>query len=184
MADDIAPSVNEATIERTAEGVRPVGDGWFVVNVADLAASGNSRMGITGSPEPRDARFAEFGVNLRVLEPGQFNARYHRENEQEGFLVLSGECILVVEGEERRLRQWDFFRSPPGTEHIFVGAGDGPCAILMIGARPEAEQLHYPASEVAAKHGASAAKETPNPEEAYADWPGEFLPVRLPWPVE
>ena len=54
----------------------------------------------------------------------------------------------------------------------------------MIGARPEAEQLHYPVSELAAKHGASAAEETPNPEEAYADWPGDFAPVRLPWPVE
>ena len=109
---------------------------------------------------------------------------YHSENAREAFLALSGECTLIVEEEERPLRQWDFFHCPAGTRHIFVGAGEGPCAILMIGARSEAEQLHYPVSEVAAKHGASAAKETPNPDEAYADWPGEFVPVRLPWPVE
>jgi uncharacterized cupin superfamily protein len=98
--------------------------------------------------------------------------------------VLSGECTLIVEEQERPLRQWDFFHCPAGTRHIFVGAGDGPCAILMIGGRTEDEKLHYPVSEIAAKHGASVAKETPSPEEAYADWPGEFVPIDLPWPVE
>jgi uncharacterized cupin superfamily protein len=134
--------------------------------------------------EPRGGPFKDFGVNVHVVWPGEPSALYHSENAREAFLVLSGECTLVVEEQERPLRQWDFFHCPAGTHHIFVGAGEGPCAILMIGARSEDEQLHYPVSEVAAKHGASAAKETPNPDEAYADWPGEFVPVRLPWPVE
>jgi uncharacterized cupin superfamily protein len=108
---------------------------------------------------------------------------YHSEGAREAFLVLSGECTLIVEEQERRLRQWDFFHCPAGTRHIFVGAGDGPCAILMIGARPD-EPLLYPVSEVAAKHGASVATETPSPEEAYADWPAEFELVRLAWPLE
>ena len=98
MADDQL-RVGEAGMEPTAEGLRPIGEGWFVVNVAELAARRNDLMGITCSPEPEDARFPEFGFNLRVLEPGQFNARYHRENDQEAFLVLSGECRLIVEGE-------------------------------------------------------------------------------------
>ncbi len=97
--------------------------------------------------------------------------------------MLSGECTLVVEEEERKLRQWDYVHCPAGTRHIFVGAGDGPCAILMIGARPEIERLRYPVSEVAAKHGASVAEETENPDEAYVDWPGDYTPARLPWPV-
>jgi hypothetical protein len=67
---------------------------------------------------------------------------------------------------------------------VIVGAGDGPCAILTIGARPEVETLRYPVSEVAAKYGASAANETDEPDEAYADWPGDYLPVRLPWPLD
>jgi hypothetical protein len=92
--------------------------------------------------------------------------------------------MLIVEEQERPLRQWDYFHCPPKTRHVIVGAGDGPCAILMIGLRPEVETLHYPVSEVAAKYGASAAKETYEPDEAYADWPGEYLPVRLPWPLE
>lgn len=97
--------------------------------------------------------------------------------------MLSGECTLVVEEEERPLRQWDYFHCPADTRHVIVGAGDGPCAILMLGARPEVETLLYPVSEVAARYGASAAKETDQPDEAYADWPGEYAPVRLPWPL-
>src|SRR4029453_14249338 len=110
----------------------------------------------------------DFGVTVHVVWPGEPSALYHSENAREAFLVLSGECTLIVEEEERPLRQGDFFHCPAGTRHIF-------------GAGAEGEQLHYPGSEVAAKHGASAAKETPNPDEAYADWPGEFVPVRLPW---
>jgi uncharacterized cupin superfamily protein len=89
---------------------------------------------------------------------------------QEAFLVLSGQCRLLVEGEERLLRQWDFFHSPAGTEHIFVGAGDGPCAILMVGARPEGWSARYPVSELAARYGASAEREPPGPEGPYAGW--------------
>jgi uncharacterized cupin superfamily protein len=121
-----------------------------------------------------------------VLEPGEPNGLYHRENQQEDFLVLAGECTLIVEGEERTLRRWDFFHSPVGTEHIFVGAGDEPCVIFMAGARADPWQVTYPVSEVAARHNASAEKETAEPDEAYAG----FEPSRrarpsywhrLPW---
>jgi uncharacterized cupin superfamily protein len=178
--------MDEAKLEETPYGQNPASDeGWFVLNLADALAVRNEAKGGAIIPlEPRGGPFKDFGVNVHVVWPGEPSALYHSENAREAFLVLSGECTLVVEEQERPLRQWDFFHCPAGTHHIFVGAGEGPCAILMIGARSEDEQLHYPVSEVAAKHGASAAKETPNPDEAYADWPGEFVPVRLPWPVE
>jgi len=178
--------MDEAKLDETPYGRNPAsGEGWFVLNLADALAVRNEVKGGAIIPlEPSGGPFKDFGVNVHVVWPGEPSALYHSENAREAFLVLSGECTLVVEEQERPLRQWDFFHCPAGTRHIFVGAGEGPCAILMIGARPEAEQLHYPVSEVAAKHGASAAKETPNPDEAYADWPGEFVPVRLPWPVE
>lgn len=183
MADETPTSVAEAAIERNADGVRPVGEGWFVVNVAELAASGNPRMGISCSPEPRDARFAEFGINVRVLEPGQFNARYHRENAQEAFLVLAGECILVVEGEQRRLRSGDFFHSPPLTGHVFVGAGDGACTILMVGGRTQewCEGEGFPVDATAARYDASVARATDSPKVAYADVPADQS-ARVPWP--
>jgi uncharacterized cupin superfamily protein len=177
--------VNEASSEETPYGRYVTSEGWFVLNLGDALAVRNEEKGGALYPlESREAPFGDFGVNVRILRPGEPNALYHSESGQEGFLVLSGECTLIVEEEERTLRQWDYFHCAPGTHHIFVGAGDGPCAILMIGLRPEQETLHYPVSETAAKYGASAAKETYDPDEAYADWPGDYQPVRLPWPPE
>ena len=100
------------------------------------------------------ARFPEFGINIHVLAPGEPNCMYHGEDVQEDFLVLSGECLLLVEGEERRLRAWDFVHCPAWTEHVFIGAGDGPCAILMVGSRKPDDQVRYPVSELARRHGA------------------------------
>jgi uncharacterized cupin superfamily protein len=176
--------VSEAGAEETPYGRYITSEGWFVLNLADALAARNEQKGGAVYPlESREAPFGDIGVHVTVLWPGDPNGLYHSESGQEGFLVLSGECTLIVEEQERPLRQWDYFHCPPGTRHIFVGAGDGPCAILMLGLRPDPERLHYPVSEVAAKYGASAAKETDEPDEAYADWPGEYRPVRLPWPV-
>ena len=176
--------VNEASSEETPYGRYITSDGWFVLNLEDALAVRNEQKGGAVYPiEPREAPFRDFAVNVRVVPPGQPNALYHSEGVQEGFLVLSGECTLIVEEEERALRQWDYFHCPAETRHIIVGAGDGPCVVLMIGARPEVETLHYPASEVAAKYGASAAKETSVPDEAYSDWPGDYVPERVAWPL-
>jgi uncharacterized cupin superfamily protein len=177
--------IDEAAAEETPYGRYITSEGWFVLNLDEaLAVKNEERGGVTYPLESREARFEDFGANVQVIWPGEPNCYYHAESGQEGFLILSGECILVVEEQERRLRQWDYFHCPGGTRHVFVGAGDGPCAILMIGARSEDERIHYPISEVAAKYDASTAKETESPEEAYADWPGDFTPTRVPWPPE
>jgi uncharacterized cupin superfamily protein len=176
--------VKEASSEETPYGRYITSDGWFVHNLEEALAVRNEEKGGALYPlEPQDSRFSDFGVNIRVLWPGDANALYHSEGAQEGFFVLSGECTLIVEDEERPLRQWDYFHCPANTRHVIVGAGDGPSTILMIGSRPEVETLLYPVSEVAARHGASAAEETDDGDQAYADWPGEYKPVRLPWPL-
>jgi uncharacterized cupin superfamily protein len=162
--------VREARLEDSGSGLAPAGDGWFVVNVRDARSWTSETSGSGWLLEGAKFSFPQVGINLRVLRPGEPNALYHSESQQEAFVVLSGECKLLVEGEERLLRPWDFFHSPAGTEHIFVGAGDGPCVILMVGARSEEEQLHYPVSELAAPYGASAEEETSDPEQAYAQW--------------
>ena len=175
--------MREASSEETPFGRYITSDGWFVLNLDEALAVRNEEKGGANYPlEARAAPFADVGVNVRVLQPGEANGLYHSEGAQEGFLVLAGECTLLVEEEERTLRQWDYFHCPAGVNHIFVGAGDGPCAILMLGARRDPEELHYPVSELAAKHGVSVAKATDDPDEAYADWPGDYEPVRLPWP--
>jgi uncharacterized cupin superfamily protein len=175
------PPVDEARSQDTEYGRFITSDGWFVLNLGGALAVRNDEKGGAMYPlEPREAPFGDFGVNVRVLWPGDPNALYHSEGVQEGFLVLSGRCTLIVEGEERPLRPWDYFHCPANTRHVIVGVGDGPCAVLMIGKRPDLD-IRYPESEVAARYGASAAKETTEPSEAYADWPGEYLPVRLAW---
>jgi uncharacterized cupin superfamily protein len=155
-------------LDDTGGGLTPGSAGWFVVNVQDAVWLTSDHFGSTAPFEGQEFWFQQLGFKISVLEPGQPNCLYHSESQQEAFLVLSGECKLLVEGEERLLRQWDFFHCPAGTEHVFVGAGDGPCAILMTGVRTEDEKLLYPVSELAARYGASVEKETPDSDEAYA----------------
>ena len=169
-------------MEETPAGLRPQGDGWFVVNVADSFATAREGYGHAFRLGGEQS-FRDYGLNVRVFEPGQATSLYHAESNQEDFLVLMGECILLVEGEERRLRQWDFFHAAPWTEHTFVGAGDGPCAVVMIGSRDPDEGIVYPVDETAARHGASVEVETEDPAEAYTSmgWaPPE--PGKRPWP--
>jgi uncharacterized cupin superfamily protein len=180
--------VNEARLEDAGSGLAPVTEGWFVVNVRDAEWFSSETRGaaswFANEYGESPIEFAQFGINLSVLEPGQSGV-YHAEANQEAFLVLAGECRLLVEGEERPLRAWDFFHSPPWTEHAFVGAGDGLCVILMVGAHLSPD-VRYPVSELAARYGASVEKETSDPEQVYATaerFRRERPPYwsRLPW---
>lgn len=174
--------VEEAHVQETPYGRYVTSDGWFVHALTDALAVRFEQGGALYPLEPREAPFRDLGVNVRVLWPGDANALYHHEDAQEGFLVLEGECLLIVEEQERPLRRLDYFHCPPGTRHVIVGAGDRPCVVLMIGARRAQETFGYPVSDVAAKYGASVSTETSNPDEAYAGRSHDFEPVRLPWP--
>jgi uncharacterized cupin superfamily protein len=178
--------VPEARLDDSGSGLTPASDGWFVVNVRDAMWLTWDKRGSQCAFEGQEFEFGQLGINLTVLEPGVPIGLYHSETQQEAFLVLSGECRLLVEGVERLLRPWDFFHSPGGTEHIFVGAGDGPCVVLMAGARSEDMQALYPVSELAARYGASVEEETTDPEQAYARfelgrWERPSYWDRLPW---
>jgi uncharacterized cupin superfamily protein len=188
---------DEAQLADTGAGLVPQDAGWFVVNVADAAWTRNDAFGARCAFEA-DGRLAherpqlhvqqhpQLGFRLHVLEPGKPSTMYHRESNQEDFLVLSGQCLLIVEGEERILRAWDFFHCAPNTTHSFVGRGEAPCVILMVGARTEAGTILYPRDETALEHGAGVEQETRSPQEAYAPFPHGRLgrPDRwdeLPW---
>jgi uncharacterized cupin superfamily protein len=159
----------EAKLEQTDEGLVPAGDGWFVVNALDAPwwhfPGFGASCSFEGEPE-----FPEYGINVQVLWPGEPNGMYHQESVQEDFLVVAGECLVLIEGEERRLKAWDFVHCPAGTEHIFIGAGSGPCVIVMAGSRAE-HTILYRVSELALKHGAGVEVETAVPAEAYARYP-------------
>ena len=157
----------EAELTRTEHGLARKGPGWFVVNATEVRWLHHDSFGMCTNFEG-DHPFQQVGVHVGVLQPGQPACLYHRENKEEHFLVLEGECTLVVEEQERRLRKWDFVHCAPGTNHVFVGAGDGPCVVLMMGSREGDVELCYPPSEVARKYGASSDMETASPMEAYA----------------
>jgi mannose-6-phosphate isomerase-like protein (cupin superfamily) len=165
--------MQEAHTEHTPEGQVPVGPGWFIRNLGELAWEAYAGYGAAYDFFP--------GVHVHVLQPGESNGYYHAEDAQEGFLVLAGECVAIVEGEERRMRRWDYLHSPPGTEHITVGAGDEPCAILMFGSPDPRRKVVWIANETAARYGASVAKTTSRGTEVYGESP-ESSRVHAPKP--
>jgi uncharacterized cupin superfamily protein len=172
--------VPEATLEKTEVGLVPRGEGWFVINAREARwrhrGGRGDGLALTGwTDSEAEAYFPQVGINLYVLGPGEPIGVYHWEADQEGFLVLSGEALLIVEGQERPLRQWDFVHCPPETRHMIVGAGDGPCAVLAIGGRDHAgEDCNggaYVVDEVALRHGAGVEEETSDGDLAYARFP-------------
>jgi uncharacterized cupin superfamily protein len=163
--------VQEARLERTDYGLAPATEGWFAVNVRDAAWMTDEVFGDACVIEGDAVAFPQVGYTLTVLQPGQPNGMYHREDDQEDFLVLSGECLLLVEGEERRLQAWDFVHCPGGTEHILVGAGEGPCVIFMSGGRAHRGSAVYPRNATALRHGAGVEADTTESREAYAPFP-------------
>jgi uncharacterized cupin superfamily protein len=176
--------VPEAPLEETGSGLVPATKGWFVLNAQEARWSHRKgrgeRLGFEGEME-----FPQVGVSLYVLAPGEPIGMYHWESNQEDFLILAGEALLIIEGEERSLRQWDFVHCPAETNHIIVGAGDSPCVVLAVGAREEQADMGwggYTVDETALRHGAGFERETTDADEAYARFPDpEWTRYREGW---
>ena len=118
--------VHEAKPEQTEHGLAPTGEGWFTLNLRDAVwrhADDRGAVCVALDDFESERRAVQFGVNPFVLQPGEPMSMYHWEADQEAFLVVSGEAVLIVEGEERPLRAWDFVHCPPHTKHVIVGAG-------------------------------------------------------------
>ena len=166
--------VPEAPREQTEHGSVARGEGWFVVNARDVPWADRGPRGLVCDLEAGQD-WPQLGVNLFVLGPGSPMSMYHWEADQEDFLVVSGEPLLIIEGEERPLKPWDFVHCPPHTAHVIVGAGDGPAVIVAVGARQHQrgdDWGGYRVSDVAQRHNASSERETTDPKEAYARFPG------------
>jgi uncharacterized cupin superfamily protein len=162
--------VPEAQLETTAHGLVPKGEGWFVLNARDASWRAGEGRGASSVFEGEPG-FPQVGIHLVALAPGEVMAMYHWEADQEDFLVLAGEALLIVEGEERPLRRWDFVHCPAGTKHVIVGAGDARCLVLAVGARDLSmgpDWGAYPVDEAALRHGAGVEQETTDAKVAYA----------------
>jgi uncharacterized cupin superfamily protein len=162
--------VPEAELERTEHGLVAKGDGWYVVNARETRwyhAEGRSAF----CDFEGDQDFSQLGIGIYVLRPGESMSMYHWEADQEDFLVISGEALLIIEGEEQPLRQWDFVHCPPNAKHTIVGAGGGPSIVLAVGAREHQNGPGwggYTVDDAAVRHDASAEEETNEPKVAYA----------------
>jgi uncharacterized cupin superfamily protein len=163
-------AVAEASARETKFGICPDGDGWFVHNAREVRWRDYGPMGFSASFEGK-RRFPQLGINLNVLPRGASLGLYHQEAHQEDFLVLAGECVLVVEGKTRPLRAWDFVHCPAATPHMIVGAGDEPAIVLAVGRRGGRSGLSYLVDPAARELGVSVETETTKPAEAYASYP-------------
>ena len=180
--------VPESPLEPTEHGLVPTGKGWFVLNAREAPWWAREGRGVRSEFEGLEGDepdFSQLGINLTLLEPGEPMAMYHWEADQEDFLVLSGEALLIVEGQERPLRRWDLVHCPAGTNHAIVGAGNGPCLVLAVGARVRSTGPQwgaYTVDEAALRHGAGVEQETTDADQAYARFPdGEPTRYRDGW---
>jgi uncharacterized cupin superfamily protein len=180
--------VPEAKLEQTEYGLVPEGDGWYVLNMCDAAwrhVDGRGAVALVADDFENVRRFEQLGVNPFVIQPGEPMSLYHWETDQEALLVVSGDAVLVVEGEERPLRTWDFVHLPPNTKHAVIGAGSGPCLVIAVGAREhsnEPDSLGFSVDEVAKRHGASVVEDTMDGGVAYGPLPGrELTEYRAGW---
>ena len=162
--------VPEAHLDPTEHGLVPEQGGWFVLNARDARwydAEGRPALCVF---EGEIGDFPQLGINIGVLRPGDVMAMYHWEADQEDFLVLAGEALLIVEGEERPLRRWDLVHCPAATKHVIVGAGDEPCIVVAVGARDRStgpDWGGYTVNEAALHHGAGVEQETTDQNVAY-----------------
>ena len=162
--------MSEARLRETRFGLAPDGEGWFVLDARGSRWRDWGPLGVNCDFEGKRP-FRQVGINLNRLLPGQPMGFYHRERHQEGFLVVTGECLLLVDGQEVPLRAWDFFHCPGGTAHIIVGAGAGPSLVLAFGGRGGRKGIEYLVDPVALRHGAGVEKPTTKAKEAYARVP-------------
>jgi uncharacterized cupin superfamily protein len=165
--------VPETPLEKTEHGLVPEREGWFVLNAREAPwreAQGRGAFCVVEGEE----EFPQLGFNLFVLGPGDPMSMYHWEADQEDFVVLAGEALLIVEGDERPLRQWDFVHCPAETKHTIVGAGNGPSVVLAVGARDRStgpDWGGYTVDEAALLHDAGVEQETTDEYEAYGRVP-------------
>ena len=160
-------TVEETPPMQMAEGLAAQPGGWYVVNAREVRWVGQQGMWRGAWLEPETEPWSTLGFTVTVLDPGNPGGRYHAETNHEVFLVLDGEVMLLVEGEKRRLRQWDFFHCPPGTEHVLIGAGNRPAVIVAASTRAPDASVRYLARDVARRHGAAPAFDTGRPDEAF-----------------
>ncbi len=165
--------------EAVLENGVPVTAGWFIVSVRDARWLHNRMRSVCRFGGEGEAHFDDLGVSLFWLQPGRPMSLYHHEAGQEDFLVLAGECKLIIEGDERPLQAWDFVHCPPRTAHTIVATGQQRALVFAVGARKQTGSARYPVDPVAIAHSAGVPDESTTAVEVYASF-GEPIPGPAP----
>ena len=165
--------------EAMLENGVPTTAGWFVINARDARWLQNDMRLVCRFGGEGDAHFDDVGIGLYWLQPGKPMSLYHHEAGQEDFLVLRGECLLIIEGNERPIRAWDFVHCPPRTPHTIIAAGAEPALVLAVGARKEKGSARYPVEAAAVRHGAGVPDASTTATDVYASY-GEPQPAPAP----
>ena len=110
--------VPEAELRDDGAGLVPASSGWFVVNAREarwLHRPGRGdALPLTGCDEfEAETFFPMLGMSMQVFPPSEPNGTYHWETEQEDFLVLAGEALAIVEGQERPLSSGTSYTAHP-----------------------------------------------------------------------
>src|ERR1700747_2931043 len=88
----------------------------------------------------------QFGVNLLRLPPGAWSSQRHWHTGGDEFIyVLSGEVVLVTDGEEEVLRAGDAAGFPAGdiNGHCLQNRSSADAQVLEIGTRVPGETAYY-----------------------------------------
>jgi Cupin domain len=161
--------VAEASVRMSKNGLVTDGEGWFVVNARESRWRDEGPLGSYCTFEGKRA-IPAFRDQYQRPRAGRDDGDVPPRDRQEAFLILAGECTLIVEGRGRQLVAWDFFYCPPGTGHSIVAAGRQAAVVLAVGARGRGVGggVVYPVCKAAARYGASVARETTSSAAAYA----------------
>ena len=156
--------MDEATMQ---DGV-PATAGWFVVNARDARWTHNDMRTVCKFGGEGPAHFDDLGIGLYWIEAGHPMTLYHHEAGQEDFLVLRGECVLIIDGEERPLHAWDFIHCPPQTARTIIATGAEPALIVAVGARRERGSARYPVEPATIRYGAGVPDAQTSARDHYA----------------
>lgn len=81
----------------------------------------------------RELGVDSFGVNLIVLQPGQRGRIHAHERQDEVYLVLEGELMLLIKGVEHVLGEDRVVRVGPAVRRQLVNAGAQRLVLLALG---------------------------------------------------
>jgi len=91
-----------------------------------------------------------FSVGVSIIDPGRVHEEHKHDHNEEMIVVLAGEGMAKIAGQEFAVRQGSIIGIDPGEAHGFANTGSAALTLLWIYDPPGAESRFIPP---AAKEG-------------------------------